>query len=483
MNFIFYFVIISVSSQIKNSLTSGFTKDINLDVQFPPPIERREGLRLGHLRPLGWQSRPDGTIEEETIGLTPEMFYKKYLNSSKPIVLRGLVSGAPAIDKLSDTYLTKHYGKLDIHYTKRKERSTEEFTVIPFRKFLKNYRVEDWYLRVIAPKEMHVDLPMPYVVNCGPYLRNDSNHMIQLTESHFWMSAGETSSLLHSRPQHNLHCILDGRKDVMMIPSAQFENVDINKINDNEDAITEEESKKWHQLMGLVESFKNSDEWTSKIDVDMVNTYKFPLINKARWYWSTLRAGDCIYIPANYLNQIRSHGRSISTSIYFTSLRNSKKNDINFDRCNPNEPLFDSMNKSTTNFLWQYTHAERHLNERDMNGDDAKRILKVLCHEKDYLNEETFKAFYTEIVTEMNSDNETQNDVINADEMWQLLLKHKRNENIKMKFLTVKQIEELNNSDDSEESGLKQLVHVINAAAVYHEEQDTKKSSTKRDEL
>lgn len=36
----------------------------------------------------------------------------------------------------------------------------------------------------------------------------------------------------------------------------------------------------------------------SEIDMDRVNMFKYEDIAKVPWTWSTLRAGDCIYVPA-----------------------------------------------------------------------------------------------------------------------------------------------------------------------------------------
>lgn len=38
-----------------------------------------------------------------------------------------------------------------------------------------------------------------------------------LLESELWMSSGGTSSLIHSHADHNLHCLLAGRKDFTVI--------------------------------------------------------------------------------------------------------------------------------------------------------------------------------------------------------------------------------------------------------------------------
>ena len=38
-----------------------------------------------------------------------------------------------------------------------------------------------------------------------------------LEETELWMSSGGTSSLLHSHADHNMHCVLAGRKDFILI--------------------------------------------------------------------------------------------------------------------------------------------------------------------------------------------------------------------------------------------------------------------------
>ncbi len=43
-----------------NAHGADFPKRLDENVQFPPALERREGVPLGHLRPLGWQNRAEG---------------------------------------------------------------------------------------------------------------------------------------------------------------------------------------------------------------------------------------------------------------------------------------------------------------------------------------------------------------------------------------------------------------------------------------
>ena len=40
-------------------------------------------------------------------------------------------------------------------------------------------------------------------------------------ESNFWMSSGGTRSVIHYDADHNLHCMIAGRKDLIMVQNTQ----------------------------------------------------------------------------------------------------------------------------------------------------------------------------------------------------------------------------------------------------------------------
>jgi len=61
-----------------------------------------------------------------------------------------------------------------------------------------------------------VCVQLPQCLSCG--------FSAWLTESELWMSSGGTSSLLHSHADHDLHCVIAGRKDFILI-ERQFKHV------------------------------------------------------------------------------------------------------------------------------------------------------------------------------------------------------------------------------------------------------------------
>lgn len=249
------------------------------------------------MRPIGWQNRAEAAVREDSVTIGPEKFWDEYINKSEPVVMRGLVMGSDAVEQWTDIYLNRNFGQLEIQVTKRRQtfHSIEETTTrMTLKKFLQNYRVEDWYLRGIMPEEMFADASLPHLINCGPFVIDDMTQqtansapsadelspekfrsrlakeilsarvqssgeeeampkVAQLIEPYVWMSAGETSSLLHSHPQHNLHCVIDGRKDFILVPTSQFSarttSTDPEKLN------------QWRKELDLYETYNNSDEW------------------------------------------------------------------------------------------------------------------------------------------------------------------------------------------------------------------------------
>lgn len=205
------------------------------------------------------------------------------------------------------------------------------------------------------------------------------------------MSAGETSSLLHSVPDDQMHCVLDGRKDFILVPGDQFT------------------SKDWRDELGLVETYPHSNEWYSKINVDKVSAYKFKILQSMQWIWATLKAGDCIYLPASQLHQVRSHGRGIASSVYFTRMpvqdraRMALLKREQFGQCDARAPLFEPLSSLSPHFLWTYTHGERHLNKRTLSRPiDGQLYLLYLVKSNDQvLHFDTFHNFYEQITGEL----------------------------------------------------------------------------------
>jgi hypothetical protein len=451
---------------------AGFQKNLETNALFPPILDHRKNIPTGHLRPLGWQNRANAQISEESVNIKPELFWDLYVKKKTPVIIRGLVSGSVLIETWTDAYLKRNYGSMNIFVDDKMKKNNKTKIEMSLNKFLQGYRVEDWNLDSMIPDEIFSDVTIPHIINCGPYVHEATKYEInekkgsakisQLIEPYLSMSAGEISSLIQSRPFHNIHCVFDGREDFIIIPQEQFEK--------------SRGLKNWDSLLDLEETEAHSSYWYSKINVDMVNAYKYKILQNLVWNWASLRAGDCIYLPGNYLHQIRSYGRKIATSIYFTTLHVKESHNLErlkqdaFTKCSLNAPLFESMKMFSKYYLWTHKNGQRQLNELEtLNEDNMRLILLCLIRDKQTLYFETFDNFYKEITIKIKrkSPNLKTKDghIINlqSKDVWQDFFKNtsKTFENDKEEnVLTVKRIFELEDVHNFEK--LKEILYLVN---------------------
>lgn len=85
----------------------------------------------------------------------------------------------------------------------------------------------------------------------------------------------------------------------------------------------------------------------------MINMFKNKEVRQVPWKWTTLKAGDCIYIPAKYIHQVRSWGRSISSTMLF-----SPAPVVTFSDCNRVD-LQDQVLLSDAPFMWIYINGDK----------------------------------------------------------------------------------------------------------------------------
>lgn len=345
--------------------SSGFPKEINLYAVFPPILERRDGIPLGHLRPLGWQRRAEAAVLEDSPNIKPEYFYKMFVQGNRSVIIRGIV---PSLDMIwTDAYLSSKFGDRNVTVAKRKQRLVDTLLMMPLKTFLEQYRNDDLYMNTIIPDEMKLETPLPSLINCGTFGQ-------RLLEPVIWISAGDTASLLQSRARDVLHCVLDGRKDFIILDTGKIYPNDFDLVKQN-----------------------NSDV-LSRIDVDMVNAYKYKSLHNLPWYWATLREGDCLFIPHGIFHQVRAHGRTIALSIDMAPP--DVREDFDGNDCPKDPPVYVTLDKGL--FQWRYQHGVRHLSKRTVTVEDARNSLLLLLASNDRLHKDIFIEFYNQATFELS---------------------------------------------------------------------------------
>lgn len=128
------------------------------DVIFPGRFNEEFNTNKGHLKPFGWQRKPEGRIMEYEKILPAEIFYKRHMKTKLPLIYRNAISKSPAITLWDDEYLNSTYGELDVLVELKKE--NRDFTTgrMRFEKFLRYYKEQQIYIVSLLPTEMMKDV-------------------------------------------------------------------------------------------------------------------------------------------------------------------------------------------------------------------------------------------------------------------------------------------------------------------------------------
>eukprot|EP00112_Aurelia_sp_Birch-Aquarium-sp1_P001864 Seg1202.12 transcript_id=Seg1202.12/GoldUCD/mRNA.D3Y31 product="Lysine-specific demethylase 8" protein_id=Seg1202.12/GoldUCD/D3Y31 len=320
------------------------------DVVFPQPVLEVPGELLGHLKQYGLQRPPEGPVVEFQQPLTADKFWENFVKPHKPLVYRQAINKSPALKLWTDEYLTENYGDLDVLVELKKENRTSSSGRMRLRDFLKIYKHEEVYVVSMLPSEMMKEIQAVPSVMCGTF--KNFTH-----ESNLWISNGGTRSVIHYDADHNLHCMIAGRKDFMMIENKYSEDLYFGpKPN------------------GVGSGF-------SSIDPDVIDMNLYPNHAKVPWQWATLYAGDCIFIPSIYIHQVRAYGRSVAATTLFTA---DVQESFSSEDCTP-EVMTKYQSMSDIDFRWTYKKGDETIDMGFMNDELTRhRMREVLDNEDDF---------------------------------------------------------------------------------------------------
>jgi len=242
--------------------------------------------------------------------------------------------------------LAEKYGDLDVLVEHKTEDRTSTSGRMRLKDFVKNYKDQDMYVVSMFPSEMMGEVKAIPSVLCGTF--KNYTH-----ESNLWISNGGTRSVIHYDADHNLHCLLAGRKDFIM-------------INNNLTTQTNLYFKRKDPGVGSGFSF---------LDPDTIDMNKFPKISKVPWTYATLYPGDCIYIPSVYIHQVRGYGRTIAITTLFTA---DVGDNFNGDDCT-DELMNNYHSMADIKFQWTYKRGDKTIDMGYMNVELVRaRLLEGL---------------------------------------------------------------------------------------------------------
>ncbi|XP_068724814.1 uncharacterized protein [Montipora capricornis] len=328
------------------------------EIIFPPRFvpSSNPNFPSGHLKMFGLQRPPIGPVTEYRKVLRPQEFWKSHVSQNRPLVFRQAIGDSPAIKKWTDDYLKQTFGDLDVLTELKTENRTHGVTSrMLFGDFIDIYTKKDLYVVTVLPDPMRQDLPLLTCIMCGTF--KDFLHELNL-----WMSSGGTRSVIHFDADHNIHCLVAGRKDFVMIDPV------------------------FSKFLNLTRPPQFGSGY-SIVNPDVVDLNLFPNISKVEWSYSTLEPGDCIYIPSGYIHQVRSYkgNRTISATMLFTASL-----DDTFDGSSCENETFEYRSLSEVNVHWTYNKGDKTIDMGYQNIEKFRETLLSAFEGKDRLTETTF---------------------------------------------------------------------------------------------
>lgn len=247
-----------------------------------------------HLKPLGSHIAADKVDESFADNpISPEDFANKYVKQRKPIVFRNVVKEWPAYKLWTDDYLAEKYGEMELRLEGKKEKGSG----IPkgdvclgrdrMKTFLKEYRAGvDKYVVSDLPTPMWHEVKIPSSVSCGDFLTS-------FVEVDLWMNSdlgkkgNGGNSIIHKDAYNTINCVVNGTKDWKLI-ELQYNDY------------------MYQSWEGPMDAGYGG---FSLVNPDKVDSKRFPKIGEIpRWQFTTINAGDCLYLPSQMWHQVKSFG-------------------------------------------------------------------------------------------------------------------------------------------------------------------------------
>uniref|UniRef100_A0A1A9W7P4 JmjC domain-containing protein n=1 Tax=Glossina brevipalpis TaxID=37001 RepID=A0A1A9W7P4_9MUSC len=227
-----------------------------------------------------------------------EIFKLQYFEREQPALLLNTLTEWPALKLWPDlNYILKLAGNRIVPIEIGSNYANEEWSqqLMKLRDFLKRQFSSSTdnssqKVEYLAQHELFEQIPLlKKDFNIPDYCSlRSSNREVDIKA---WLGPKGTVSPLHYDPKHNLLCQVFGSKRIILASP------------DDSKYLYAHES----------EFLRN----TSQIEVGDIDYQKFPLVAKVKFYYLTLQAGDCLYIPPKWWHYVKSQSPSFSVSFWW----------------------------------------------------------------------------------------------------------------------------------------------------------------------
>ena len=284
-------------------------------------------MPFGHLKPLGAHTQP-GMVEERWDVPDAKEFWEKYVKPSKPVVFRGAAKTSGIFEKWTPEYVKKNFAELEV----RIEAKTEKEGYVPvgaaglgrdtIGNFFDTIHETNKYVVSEVPVQMYDDVSVLPCMTCGPF-------KTRMVEVDLWMSGGGTSSILHKDAFNAMNCLYNGTKEWKLIEYIYEDKI----------------YKSWEPGSPL--------GGFSKINVERVDLLKYPKVKEVPWSYTTVNAGDCLFLPKSMYHQVKSYGKmNTAVALLFSRFEYDKPKTMNFSECDKTKQDFTPLSKFDVDWQW-----------------------------------------------------------------------------------------------------------------------------------
>jgi|GEM_PF-1371631 len=269
---------------------------------------RQEGGGASSEVPFSVQGKV-GRIEDPPSAV----FFKKYVQGNRPVVISGAMEGWPALDRWSWDYLAAVAGDCTGEVIVSKNGLYPDYITQPspmakvemrFAEFLRRAvpaAGEEPLPPILEPGETYYLYGKSYLLDAVPALRADLRKPACLGAvaepfQRLWISAAGCVTPLHYDLSNGFLCQVRGAKQVWLFDPAHFDRL----------------YPRGSQFPGL-----DNFERQSRVDIHHPDSEAFPEFRRAAALECHLRQGDTLFIPSNWWHEVETLEPSLSVQLAF----------------------------------------------------------------------------------------------------------------------------------------------------------------------
>lgn len=224
---------------------------------------------------------------------TPSAFQSEFVESSRPVILRGAIDDWPAMQKWSLGYFKEAFGERQLpvvrekngsHYDAQSGLHYERIRFADYCDLLADDQPHDLFITVRVDEqlpELFDDIRQPAYTQAKQWAR-----------SRFWLGAPETKGPLHRDLPENLYAQIGGRKQFLLLDKRLTRMV------------------YRHPFYSGVPNY-------SPVDAERPDLARFPRFRDAPLMRAVVEPGDLLYIPSLWWHQARSLTTSMSINLWW----------------------------------------------------------------------------------------------------------------------------------------------------------------------